>query len=97
MPKSSILLEVFGGEMVTILLKATQDVVDEDEETVSSGYMATEGIFLEADDEFIYLSTDLNVGVTEAVNRKEIVRIISTDQVQHSQESEKIPSKDKLN
>lgn len=78
MPKNSILIDVFRGEHITLMLRTQQEMTTE-EGDLASGYMIVEGILVEMDDDFLYLTSDLNAGINEAVRRTDVIRILATD------------------
>ena len=92
---SSYLHDFFHGDHVTVVLKTRNDMHNEDGDIVE-GHMVAEGLLLELDDEFLYLSGNVDIGITEAINRKDILRIMLTDYIQSEQDVEVI-DKGKLN
>lgn len=94
--KVSFLQDLFRGDHVTIILKTRNDSEDR-EGNILQSYIMSQGIIVEVDDEFIYLSNNVDIGITEAVGRKDVLKIILTDLVESNEDLTTCPDKGKIN
>lgn len=70
---------VFLGSHVTIILKNPSP----------GGADVAQGLFLESDPEWLYLGPSTDIGVTEAIKRDTISRVIMTDMIEEDYERPK--------
>ena len=80
MARTHILDSIFRGKHVTLVLKISEPLPDIDGES-AQGFMVAEGIFADSDSEFIYLSENLDYGITEAVATSLVARVMATDSI----------------
>lgn len=69
---SDVLINIFAGELVLVV--TTAKVMSSDGEGMVDTNVTMEGIFADADDDFIYLSRD-NATIESAVAKRHVVAI----------------------